>query len=131
MDPSKLPRPSTEWHWEQAIKYAVEGIKTALILNGAAAIALMTFANTHVVTLNGKLALFLFALGAMLAAIAFLFSYRTQVLFGNAELPEAEQYRNTIWRLAQRWNTATVLTLVLSIVVFLAGAFLGAFTITN
>ena len=34
---------SQEWHWEQGTKYAVEGIKTTLLLNGAAAIALMTF----------------------------------------------------------------------------------------
>lgn len=36
---------SAEWHWEQGTKYAVEGIKTALLLNGAAAISLMTFAT--------------------------------------------------------------------------------------
>jgi len=38
---------SQEWHWEQAGKFAVESIKTTLLLNGAAAIALMTFANTR------------------------------------------------------------------------------------
>ena len=36
---------SQEWHWEQGTKYAAEGIKATLLLNGAAAIALMTFAT--------------------------------------------------------------------------------------
>lgn len=27
-----------KWHWEQGVKYAVETIKTTLLLNGAAAI---------------------------------------------------------------------------------------------
>jgi hypothetical protein len=34
---------SSEWHWKHGAKYAAEGIKTALLLNGAPAIALMTF----------------------------------------------------------------------------------------
>ena len=38
---------SPEWHWEQGIKYGIEGIKTARALNGAAAIALLTFADKH------------------------------------------------------------------------------------
>jgi hypothetical protein len=37
----------SHWHWEQGTKYAVEGIKTTLLLNGAAAIALMTFATAN------------------------------------------------------------------------------------
>jgi hypothetical protein len=37
----------SHWHWEQGTKYAVEGIKTTLLLNGVAAIALMTFATTN------------------------------------------------------------------------------------
>ena len=37
----------SEWHWEQGTKYAVESIKTALLVNGAVGIALMTFANAQ------------------------------------------------------------------------------------
>jgi hypothetical protein len=43
-------------------KFAVEGIKTSLLLNGAAAIALMAFANAHPESVRAlKTASFLFA----------------------------------------------------------------------
>jgi hypothetical protein len=44
----------SHWHWEQGTKYAVEGIKTTLLLNGAAAIALMTFATTSPAISNAR-----------------------------------------------------------------------------
>ncbi len=33
----------TKWHWSEGMKYALEGIKTLFILNGAAAISILTF----------------------------------------------------------------------------------------
>jgi hypothetical protein len=63
---------SQEWHWEQAIKFAAESIKTTLLLNGAAAIALMTFAATRKFSGALHTPLVLFAVGAMLSAFAFL-----------------------------------------------------------
>ena len=78
---------SQEWHWEQAIKYAVESIKTSLLLNGAAAIALMTFANTRKFSGALHTPLVLFAVGAMLSAIAFVTAYLCELAYGNAERP--------------------------------------------
>jgi hypothetical protein len=78
---------SQEWHWEQAIKYAVESIKTSLLLNGAAAIAVMTFANTRKFSGALHTPLILFAVGAMLSAFAFTTAYLCQLAYGNAEQP--------------------------------------------
>ena len=57
---------SSEWHWEQGTKYAVESIKTALLVNGAAGIVLMTFANVQNLPSAVIYPLFSFATEAML-----------------------------------------------------------------
>jgi hypothetical protein len=120
--------PSSEWHWEQGIKYAVEGIRTALLLNGAAAIALLTFtANTHNISSRVICAIALFALGAMASALAFPAAYLAQLEYGNAELPNADKGR--IWEKAQRWNWIAICILVVSIALFLVGAVLAALAI--
>jgi hypothetical protein len=35
--------PDQQWHWGEGTKYAIEGMKALLLLNGGAAIALLTF----------------------------------------------------------------------------------------
>jgi hypothetical protein len=128
--PTPPASPTTSaWHWEKAVKYAVEGIKTALLLNGVAAIALMTFANTHTLSVWGIAALLVFAFGAMLSAIAFFCAYRTEQGYGNALYPEADQV--DVWKKAQLWNAYTVITLLLSVSMFAGGAVMGAFALAN
>ena len=74
---------SQEWHWEQGTKYAAEAIKTTLLLNGAAAIALMTFAtNTQKFSLL-ICPLISFVIGAGFSAIAFVTAYMAQLILGN------------------------------------------------
>jgi hypothetical protein len=79
---------SAEWHWEQGTEYATEAIKTTLLLNGAAAIALMTFAGTTPQKFSPLLIcpLLSFVIGAVFSALAFFAAYMTQLNFGNAEL---------------------------------------------
>jgi hypothetical protein len=112
--------PNSEWHWEQGIKYAIEGIKTGLLLNGAAAIALMTFANTHPVTGGVKCAIFSFALGATVAAFAFIAAYKTQLEYGNALIPGISN-KDEVWRKGQWWNHIAVYSVVTSVVMFAIG----------
>ena len=118
---------TSEWHWENAIKYSVEGIKTVLLLNGAAAIAVMTFANTHKFSSRLIAALLLFAVGAMLSAVAFVCAYRTEIGYGNALYPGAD--RIALWKKAQTWNAYTLGILFLSISMFAIGVALGAFAL--
>jgi hypothetical protein len=112
---------TSEWHWEQGTKFAIEGIKTSLLLNGAAAIALMTFANTHTVSGGVKCAISLFALGAMFSTIAFVAAYITQLKFGNAEVPGMGD-KNRVWKKAQRWNNAAVTLALASVIMFFIGS---------
>ena len=115
---------SSEWHWEQGVKFAVEGIKTSLLLNGAAAIALVTFANTHDLSRGMRLSIFLFAVGAMVSATAFLAAYMTQLEYGNGEIPNitADQHDRS-WKRGQRWNKAALVLVLISVFVFLTASF--------
>ena len=115
---------SSEWHWEQGVKYAVESIKTTLLLNGAAAIALMTFINTRQISCGVRLALVLFALGAMLSAFAFMCAYFTELSYGNAGVPGAD--KDHAWKKGQRWNSGTAVMALLSVAMFCVGAILTA-----
>jgi hypothetical protein len=126
--PPTLPT-TPEWHWGNAVKYSVEGIKTVLLLNGAAAIALMTFANTHPLSRWGFAALLVFAFGAMLSALAFTCAYRTEQGYGNALYPGAN--RIDLWNKAQKWNAYTIWTVLLSVLMFFAGAVMGAWALAN
>ena len=85
--------PGADWHWEQGNKFAVEGIKTLTILNGAAAIALMTFGTAlKSFTTSMVASLILFALGAGLSVFVFVIAYMTQLEYGNAELMTERAY---------------------------------------
>jgi hypothetical protein len=113
---------STEWHWEQGSKYGIEGLKTALLLNGAAAIALMTFANTREFSSALVCTVVLFALGALFPAVAFCTAYLTQLEYGNAERPNlAGDEKDRIWRRGRCWNQVSIILLLLSMVFFVIG----------
>jgi hypothetical protein len=107
---------TSQWHWEQGVKYAVEDIKTCLLLNGAAAIAVMTFANAHATSSGMKWALLSFAGGAMLSALAFGAPYFAQLYYGNAEISglAVDQILSRNW--AVRWNIGTITLFLLSVV---------------
>jgi hypothetical protein len=116
---------SQEWHWEQAIKFAAESIKTTLLLNGAAAIALMTFAATRKFSGALHTPLVLFAVGAMLSAFAFLAAYLCQVEYGNAVRPGiGEAERDQSWKKARHRNWAAIIIVILSAVAFFGGIIL-------
>ena len=83
--------PSSEWHWEQGTKFATEAIKAGLLLNGAAAIALMTFANNHDLTTNLAKAVRIFALGAGISFLAFFAAFMSQRDYGNAVSPTGKR----------------------------------------
>jgi hypothetical protein len=121
---------SQEWHWEQGAKYAVESIKTALLLNGAAAIALMTFAGTRQFSLALICPLFVFALGAAASAFAFLAAYLAQLLYGNAEGAGATN-KDQDWNKAKRWNQRAVGLVLGSVILFALGTMLAAVVLPN
>jgi hypothetical protein len=104
-----LEMASQQWHWEQGTKYAAEGIKTTLVLNGAAAIALMTFATTNT------------------QKVAFLAAYLVQLYFGNAEGTPLDRFEYLrLWKVGRRWSHVAIGSVVLSVVAFGVGICLAA-----
>ena len=114
---------SQEWHWEQGTKYAAEAIKTTLLLNGAAAIALMTFA-TNAQKFSSLLIcpLMLFVIGAALSALAFVAAYMAQLYFGNAESTPLDRFEYLrLWKIGKRCSYGAIGLVVLSILAFGSG----------
>jgi len=73
-----------KWHWGESTKYVIEGAKSILLINGGAAISILTFiGNTkaHQALITASIAFF--ALGALASALIFLFCYLTQLEYGN------------------------------------------------
>jgi hypothetical protein len=79
-----------EWHWTEGNRYAIEGIKTLLLLNGGAAISLMAFLggrttaprSIDIAHAAGN-SLLTFCMGALAASLVFFFAYLTQLQYGN------------------------------------------------
>lgn len=75
----------TQWHWAEGMKYALEGTKLLFILNGGAAISVLTFiGNTKAGSRALIVAMILFALGAFSAVLTMVFAYLAQLHYGNA-----------------------------------------------
>jgi hypothetical protein len=107
-----------QFHWGEGLKFATEGIKGFFLLNGAAAISILTFiGNAN----NGddKLvyAMFCFALGALIGPVSFLFAYLTQLQYGNQNFTSALRYHNV-----------TYASIILGMLFFLAGVVLAGYS---
>jgi ABC-type nickel/cobalt efflux system permease component RcnA len=105
--------PEADWHLEQGIKFAIEGIKALTIINGAAAIALMTFGTAQRSFSPATIQVLVFAVGAGISVAVFVLAYKTQLEYGNAELNNAEEKRRA-WQNAQRWNNFSILAVAVS-----------------
>jgi hypothetical protein len=118
---------SQEWHWEQGTKYAAEGIKTMLLLNGAAAIALMTFATNTQKVSSLLTPLIAFVIGAGCSAFAFFAAYMTQLEYGNAHRYAADSAQHKAkWKRGQFCNQVAALAMVASVVAFGFGIYWAA-----
>ncbi|MFZ3351838.1 MAG: hypothetical protein WA268_13310 [Xanthobacteraceae bacterium] len=109
-----------KWHWEQGNRYAVEAIKTLLLLNGGAALALLAYGGnkvkvdkiaTEVARLVGN-SIASFGFGALCAAVCFILAYLTQL-----------QYGNNKWRPATIIHFSTYGALMLCMLGFLVGLY--------
>lgn len=71
-------------HWAEGHRYAAEGIKVMLLINGGAATGLLTFIghSPALRTPSMAWAMIAFGVGALLAAINFLFAYLAQLYYG-------------------------------------------------
>lgn len=103
------------------IDYALSAFRSALILNGAAAIALLSFfgaqKNPFAVGAALMTALAAFAFGAVLATTGLGFSYLSQSNFTQQFAKDA----NVVSKYGMRFRSAAIICAVLSIVAFCAG----------
>jgi len=73
-----------QWHWGEGTKYALEAGKSLILINGAAAISILTFVGNHPSKTYGIFcAINLFAFGSLFGAIFFGVSYEAQLWYGN------------------------------------------------
>jgi hypothetical protein len=114
-----------EWHWGEGTKYALEGMKTLLLLNGGSAVALLAFVGnlkrsdatpgataTPLPTVG--CAILCFGFGALCVAVAFSFAYVAQLMYGNKRVDHALIF-----------HYLTYGTIVLSVLAFVAGLGFG------
>ena len=113
---------STEFHWAEGLKYATESIKSLFLLNGVAAISILTFVGNAAIGDNKLIYAMLFlTLGAITGPIAFTFAYLTQLSYGN-------QINDRAWS----FHRLTYLTIVIGCLLFVAGiTFVGCALINN
>lgn len=118
------------WHWERGITFALEGVKSILVLNGAASVSLLTFLG-HQENRSGWLiaALISFSVGAASAAPTMIFAYLTQLHYGNAIDTDATNVE--VWSTATKLHYVAYGFMALGIICFLAGMVLGACGLTH
>ena len=116
---------------ELELKYASGGLKTLLLLNGAAGIAILAFLGNILGTeferwIRGiAWGLVFFSIGAFFSTISWLFAYISQTYYNEANGNDKMIKNGTIWR-----NT-TIITVVVSGIAFLVGGFLIFYVITS
>ena len=100
-----------KWHWGEGTKYVIEGAKAILLINGGAAISILTFignTKTHQALITISIAFFAF--GALASALIFLFCYLTQLEYGNAGTGRSN-----------KWHTKSYCAVVISVGFFFVG----------
>lgn len=106
-----------KWHWAEGNKYAVEAAKSILLVNGAAAVAMLTFIGTLKLQPTPTLifSMVIFALAAVASALLFVIAYLTQLHYGNQNIERA-----------RRWHSKTYILLLIIVVLFISGISLAA-----
>ena len=109
--------PDQECHWGEGTKYAIEGMKALLLLNGGAAIALLTFIGNRapaaavkpIIAAAVGNSLLSFGVGTVSAASVFILAYLTQLHYGNASAS------------APWWHYVTYVLVVAAVAGFIIG----------
>jgi len=84
-----------QWHWAEGNKYALEVGRALILINGAAAIGIMTFLGHYPPRSFGILrSLNMFGSGAFLGTVFFAFAYLAQLMYGN---------RSRCWSILWHW----------------------------
>jgi hypothetical protein len=116
----------TKFHWSEGMKYALEGITTLFVLNGAATISVLTFVgNTKSQSKMLIFGMVCFALGAATGPVALWLAYMTQLMYGNSARSQSGQ--GDRWSSASRYHSSAYLAVGFGLLMFLVGIALAGF----
>jgi hypothetical protein len=121
-----------QWHWGEGTKYATELIKSVVIINGAAAVSILTFiGNTRAHYVPLIVSMLCFAVGVAVGACTQGFAYLAQLHYGNASqrLPSDPAY-NLHWREASKWHWWTYVCAIGGLALFVLGVLSAAIGLT-
>jgi hypothetical protein len=118
-----------------AFEFARDMIKALTLVNGGAALSLLTFYgslldsnNLFAATTSAKnlafFGLFCFAFGVLFSVLSGCFAYLTQLKWGIANENEISASTSQIW--AKKFHTSSMVLALLSVISFVAGIFLSA-----
>jgi hypothetical protein len=96
--------PKQQWHWGEGTKYALECMRSLLLLNGGAPIALLTFlGGSNRIKLNAAgvsaidHSLIGFGIGVLSSVLLFSMAYFTQLFYGNGSDRVAARYHYAVY----------------------------------
>jgi len=105
-----------KWHWGEGTKYAIEGAKSMLIINGAASVSVLTFiGNVKVHSKYLIYSMISFGFGVLFSVLILVFAYSAQLNYGNNN-----------FSYAHRWHVLTYAAVIFSVALFVAGIGMAA-----
>jgi hypothetical protein len=122
LDSDAMTPQERQWHWAEGNKYALECMKSLLLLNGGGAIALLTFFGNRarMLTTTGSEAigdaLFCFGLGTTGSVVVFITAYLTQLDYGNLGTERPKSTRGFL-----TWHNAAYVALLVALGGFIVG----------
>lgn len=118
-----------KWHWAEGMKYALEGMKSTFILNGAAAVSILTFiGNAKAKSFYLIISMVLFSFGAASGVLTMLFAYWAQLYYGNAEMEMQSTPTNGGFhaKMALKNHSFAYATIALGVLLFFVGIVVAA-----
>jgi hypothetical protein len=112
---------SAEFHWDQGIKFLIEATKALFLINGAAAIAILSFIGaTKYINHSIVISLICFAFGSVSTVFLLVFCYIVQLSYGNAHTVDST-VENRFLNKAQTLHNWAYFIFPIPIVSFLLG----------
>jgi hypothetical protein len=109
---------NAQWQWGMGITYALEAGKSLILINGAAAVGILTFIGNHPPKAFAIFrAINMFSAGAMLGVPFFAFAYLAQLYYGNRSF-DSKAHNKALF-----WHWCAYLTALASVGVFAWGMY--------
>lgn len=119
---------SSEFHWDRGIKFLIEATKSLFLINGAAAIAILSFIGaTRYINHSIIISLIFFAFGAVSTIFLLIFCYVVQLHYGNSQ--SVVSFSEDEYLKAQKLHTKAYFIAAIPIISFLFGVACTAYAL--